>query len=88
MEDKPNSEDHFSDKQQQVFCQIFNKVTKCSSRTQEWTTQVMQAILTRNESLLKSLSEQGLPDDMQQLRALVWKINLKYLSLNYDDWDN
>ena len=37
---------------------------------------------------LKEIIFEGLPDDISSLRSLAWKLLLKYLPLNLDDWEN
>ena len=75
-------------KSKKMFKPIFAKLEKCSSRTRETTLKVIEAILSKDENEIKRLCEKGLPDDLQMLRSLVWKIILKYLSTDYDKWDD
>ena len=70
-----------------IFASLSAKVVRCSKRTINATSEVFEAILTKDKSKIVQLSEKGLPDDLQMLRALVWKINLGYLSINYEQWE-
>lgn len=70
-----------------IFESLSTKVVRCSKRTINATSEVFEAILTKDKSKIVQLSEKGLPDDLQMLRALVWKINLGYLPINYEKWE-
>ena len=70
-----------------IFESLSAKVVKCSKRTIKTTSDVMEAILTENKVKIQELCERGLPDDLQMLRALVWKINLGYLTMRSKHWD-
>ena len=48
----------------------------------------IEAILSLDKDRIKVLSAQGLPDDLPILRSLIWKINLGYLPLNSEEWNN
>ena len=70
-----------------IFNSITRKVLKCSKTTIKLSTNIIEAILSQDKEELNKLSEQGLPDDLPILRALVWKINLGYLPLNSNLWE-
>ena len=42
--------------------------------------------MCKDKKTMISLCERGLPDDLPELRSLIWKINLGYLSLNMEQW--
>ena len=70
-----------------IFNSIAKKVVKCSKTTIKISSNIIEAILSENKQELNKLSEEGLPDDLPILRALVWKINLGYLPLNSKLWE-
>jgi hypothetical protein len=48
---------------------------------------ILQSIISQNKPLLKKECYKGLPDDLPSLRALVWKINLRYLPSDISKWE-
>ena len=44
--------------------------------------------MCRDKQKIISLCKDGLPDDLPELRSLIWKINFGYLPLNMDEWNN
>ena len=63
------------------------KVITCSKKTISTISEIMEAIFEKDTDAIKTISEKGIPDDPQMLRALIWKINLGYLSLENDNWE-
>lgn len=63
------------------------KVINCSKKTISTISQLIEAIFEKDTEAIKTISEKGIPDDPQMLRALIWKINLGYLSLDNDNWE-
>ena len=63
------------------------KVINCSKKTISTISEIMEAIFEKDTEAIKTISEKGIPDDPQMLRALIWKINLGYLSLENDNWE-
>ena len=63
------------------------KVINCSKKTISTISQIIEAIFEKDTEAIKTISEKGIPDDPQMLRALIWKINLGYLSLDNDNWE-
>ena len=43
--------------------------------------------MSKDKQKIISLCENGLPDDLPELRSLIWKINFGYLPLNIMEWD-
>lgn len=64
------------------------KAIKCSKKTILTISEIMEAIFEKDFDAIKSISEKCIPDDPQMLRALIWKINLGYLSLDNDNWED
>ena len=70
-----------------ILDKIVKKSVQCSKATIDLTTKVLDALIAPDKEELITLSENGLPDDLPELRSLVWKINLGYLSYNTLEWD-
>ena len=70
-----------------ILDKIVKKSVQCSKATIDLTTKVLDALMAPDKEQLITLSENGLPDDLPELRSLVWKINLGYLSYNTFEWD-
>ena len=89
IEQKNNNEENINkiDKKRNRMINIIKKSLQCSKKTQELSSKIMDSILYKNKEKLLSLCEDGLPDELPKLRALVWKINLGYLPLEIEKWD-
>ena len=61
--------------------------TNCVERHWERIRKILLNILEENREALKKDCFDGLPDDLPCLRALVWKINFRYLSHNVKKWE-
>ena len=72
---------------QKILSTIVSKSVKCSKATIDLTSQLLDSIMTKDKKKIISLCEKGLPDDLPELRSLIWKINLGYLPLNKEEWD-
>lgn len=71
-----------------ILDKIIKKSVLCSKTTIDLTTKILDGLMSSDKEKLILLSENGLPDDLPELRSLIWKINLGYLSLNTFEWDN
>jgi hypothetical protein len=49
--------------------------------------QILKSILKKDRKTLDIFCNSGLPDEFPLIRSLVWKINLKYLNLHYEYWE-
>ena len=60
-----------------------------SSRPKSWNkiNNILTYLINNNYSQLKKECYFGLPEDLPSLRALIWKINFKYLPKNIKKWD-
>ena len=58
-----------------IFNKIVNKSLLCSKSTVELASNIIDNIVSMNKSEMFKLTENGLPDDLPELRSLVWKIN-------------
>jgi len=61
-----------------------------SSRPKSWNkiNNILTYLINNNYSQLKKECYSGLPEDLPSLRALIWKINFKYLPKNIKKWDS
>ena len=66
---------------------IVKKSVLCSKSTIDLTTNLLDAIMSMDKNKVINLSENGLPDDLPEIRSLVWKINFDYLPLDQQKWD-
>ena len=66
---------------------LSKKLPSCTQSTSDIANSALIAIKTKNKKKLFEICESGLPDDLQILRAFIWKINLDYLSLDITKWD-
>ena len=66
---------------------LSKKLLSCTKYTSEIANSALEAIKSKNKEKLCEISESGIPDDLQILRAFIWKINLGYLPLEITKWD-
>lgn len=60
----------------------------CSEASKKRINEIILSLLIKDYESLRLYSFEGLPQEMPLLRCLIWKINLKYLSINLDTWDD
>jgi len=78
-----------SSKTFQNFCKnLSKKYASCTKATQSIANTAIEAIKTKNYDKLTEICQSCLPDDLQILRAYIWKINLGYLPLDIELWDS
>ena len=71
------------------FCKNLSKqLSTCTQSTTNMANSALIAIKLKDQKKLLELCESGLPDDLQILRAFIWKINLGYLPLDISKWDS
>ena len=70
-----------------ILSKIIKKSVKCSKATINLTSKLLDSIMSKDRDKIINLCEEGLPDDLPELRSLIWKINLGYLPLNTEEWD-
>ena len=67
---------------------LSQQLITCTKSTSEIANATLEAIKSKNKKKLNEICESGLPDDLQILRAFIWKINLGYLPLDINKWDS
>ena len=70
-----------------IISKIIKKSIQCSKKTQEISSNILDSILCQEKVKLKILCEDGLPDELPELRSLIWKINIGYLPSDMEKWD-
>ena len=70
----------------EILDKIVNKSVLCSKATVNFTTCILEALMSLDKERIIELSEKGLPDDLPEIRSLIWKINLGYLPLEPQKW--
>ena len=88
MENPSTTQPPTENPKKQILNLIISKSVKCSKPTLNRVGMFIEAILSLDKDRIKVLSAQGLPDDLPILRSLIWKINLGYLPLNSEEWNN
>jgi hypothetical protein len=58
-----------------------------SDSTKYFVNEIINSILKKDKMALDKLCISGLPDEFPLIRSLVWKINLKYLNLQFEYWE-
>ena len=60
---------------------------KCTETTKKKVNEIILSLLIKDWDSLKKYSLEGLPEEMPLLRSLLWKMNLKYLNTDLENWD-
>ena len=84
---KLNSNKNPLSEKKRILSTIIKKSVQCSKTTIDLTSKILDSIMSKDKKKMISLCENGLPDDLPELRSLIWKINLGYLPLNMEEWD-
>lgn len=67
---------------------MYKSHKNCTENTKKRINEIILSLLIRDVDSLRKFSFEGLPDEMPLLRSLLWKINLKYLGMNLDKWED
>jgi hypothetical protein len=73
---------------EQIVTIICEALSSCLPKTWNRIHKILTYLIKNNHSQLKKECYLGLPEDLPSLRALIWKINFKYLPKNIKKWDN
>ena len=77
------------DYQNEEIIEVIGKtLSVCSPFTWEKINKILLNIIIYNEEELKKECYKGLPDYLPSLRALIWKINFRYLPHDIKKWKN
>ena len=67
---------------------IVNKVLSSPNQTINKSSGFIESLISKNKKNLSLFSENGLPDEIPILRSIVQKINLGYLPIDNEQWEN
>ena len=67
---------------------IGKTLSSCCPRSWTRVNKILLNIINFNEEELKKECYKGLPDDLPSLRAIIWKINFRYLPHDIHKWKN
>ena len=73
---------------EQIITIICEALSSCIPKSWNRINKILTYIINNNYSQLKKECYKGLPEDLPSLRALIWKINFKYLPKNIKKWDS
>ena len=76
-----------NDERKKILDNIIKRSVQCSKATIALTSKLLDCLMSKDKQKLISLCEEGLPDDLPEIRSLIWKIIFGYLPLNMDEWD-
>ena len=77
-----------SNHNEQIVSIICNAVTSCFQEEHKRINNILNYIIHNNKKELKKECYKGLPENLPSLRALIWKINFKYLPKNIKKWES
>ena len=77
-----------SNHNEQIVSIICNAVTYCFPEEHKRINNILNYIIQNNKKELKKECYKGLPENLPSLRALIWKINFKYLPKNIKKWES
>ena len=77
----PNHNEHIVT----IICQA---LSSCIPKSWNRINKILTYLIKNNYNQLKKECYMGLPEDLPSLRALIWKINFKYLPKNINKWDS
>ena len=77
-----------SNHNEQIVSIICNAVTSCFQEEHKRINNILNYIIQNNKKELKKECYKGLPENLPSLRALIWKINFKYLPKNIKKWES
>ena len=67
---------------------ICEALSSCIPKSWNRINRILTYLIKNNYSQIKKECYLGLPEDLPSLRALIWKINFKYLPKNINKWDS
>ena len=73
---------------EQIVSIICNALTSCYKEEYIRINNILKFIIKNNKIELKRECYKGLPENLPSLRALIWKINFKYIPRNINKWES
>ncbi len=71
---------------EQIVSIICSALTSCFPEEYKRVNKILKDIIDDNQKEIKRECYKGLPENLPSLRALIWKINFKYLPRNINKW--
>ena len=72
---------------EQIISIICSSLTSCSPKELPRINKILKDIISNNKKELKKECYKGLPENLPSLRALIWKMNFKYLPHKIKNWN-
>ena len=72
---------------EQIISIICSALKSCSPKEYQRINDLLKMIIANNKKELKKECYKGLPENLPSLRALIWKMNFKYLPHKIQNWD-
>lgn len=72
---------------EQIVSIICNALTSCFPEEYIRVNKILKDIINNNKNEIKRECYRGLPENLPSLRALIWKINFRYLPRNIQKWE-
>ena len=72
---------------EQIVSIICSALTSCSQKELPRINKILKDIISNNKKELKRECYKGLPENLPSLRALIWKMNFKYLPHKIQNWE-
>ena len=73
---------------EQIISIICSALKSCSPKEYQRINDLLKMIIANNKKELKKECYKGLPENLPSLRALIWKMNFKYLPHKIQNWDS
>ena len=73
---------------EQIVSIICSALKSCSPKEYPRINKILKDIISNNKKELKKECYKGLPENLPSLRALIWKMNFKYLSHKIQNWNS
>ena len=72
---------------EQIVSIICSALKSCSPKEYPRINKILKDIINNNKKELKKECYKGLPENLPSLRALIWKINFKYIPHKIQNWN-
>ena len=72
---------------EQIISIICSALKSCSPKEYQRINDLLKMIIANNKKELKKECYKGLPENLPSLRALIWKMNFKYLPHKIQNWN-
>ena len=73
---------------EQIISIICSALKTCSPKEYKRINDILKIIISNSKKELKRECYKGLPENLPSLRALIWKINFKYIPHKIQNWEN